>query len=136
MKKTGKINNEEKVTDVKGTIIGFVTPDEEEKTQEQEIQDFQLRKQKRKELEKLEDEERKKKIEEYEDEIYRLDKVKEELIKSLKERIKKIEERFKLIETPDKKQKLVQKHKINEKVRGRDDLEKKQEETKEEKERE
>ena len=43
MKKIGKTNSEEKVTDVKGTIVGFIAPEPEEKTQEQEIQDLTIK---------------------------------------------------------------------------------------------
>lgn len=50
---------EEKVADVKGTIIGFIEEDPAEKTQEQEIQDFKLKKQNERELSKLSEEEQK-----------------------------------------------------------------------------
>lgn len=108
--KNKKGNNEqEQVTDVKGTIVGFVAPDPEEKNQEQEIQDFQLKKQNERELAALSEEEQKKKREEYKKEEERLEGVKTELIKSIKERIPAIEKKFKFVEPPVKKGKVVQK---------------------------
>lgn len=108
--KNKKSNNEqEQVTDVKGTIVGFVAPDPEVKTQEQEIQDFQLKKQNERELARLSEEEQKKKREAYKKEEERLEGVKAELIKSIKERIPAIEKKFKFVEPATKKGKVVQK---------------------------
>lgn len=108
--KNKKTNNEqEQVTDVKGTIVGFVAPDPVEQTQEQEIQNFKLKKQNERQLAKLSEEEQKKKREEYEKEEKKLEGVKAELIKSLKERIPAIEKKFKFVEPPVKKGKVVEK---------------------------
>lgn len=121
MKNKKSNNEEEKITDVKGTIVGFVAPDPTEQTQEQEIQDFRLKKQSERELAKLSEEEQKKKREEYEKEEERLEEVKTELLKSIKERIPAIEKRFKLVIATEKKGKVVEKvqsktlQKINEK---------------------
>ena len=104
-----KISEQEQVTDVKGTIVGFVAPDPEEKSQEQEIQDFKLKKQSEKELAKLSEEEQKAKRKEYQEEEERLEGVKVELIKSIKERIPAIEKKFKFVPPPTKKGKVVQK---------------------------
>ena len=87
MKKTGKISNEEKVTDIKGTIVGFVAPDPKEKTQEQEIQEFRLQKQNEREMALLSEEEQKKKREQYEADEERLEKIKAELLQSIKVRV-------------------------------------------------
>ena len=43
-KKNNNIESEEKVTDIKGTLVGFIAPEQEEQTQEEEIQNFQLKK--------------------------------------------------------------------------------------------
>ena len=102
-------DNQEQVTDVKGTIVGFVAPDPVEKTQEQEIQDFKLKKQTEKQLAQLSEEEQKKKRKEYEEEEKRLEGVKAELIKSIKVRIPAIEKKFKFVEPTVKKRKVVQK---------------------------
>ena len=101
-----KKNNKEKenVTDIKGTIVGFIAPDPEEKNQEQEIQDFKLKRETEKELAQLSEEEQKKKRAEYE----KLEKVKTELLRSIKERIPAIEKKFKIIEAPSKKGKIVE----------------------------
>ena len=106
-----KNNNEEQeqVADVKGTIVGFVAPDPVEQTQEQEIQNFRLKKQKEKELAKLSEEEQKRKRKEHAEEEERLEGVKAELIKSIKERIPAIEKKFKLVIAPVKKGKVVEK---------------------------
>ncbi len=106
-KKSNK--EQEQVTDVKGTIVGFIAPDPEEKTQEQEIQDFKLKKQNERELAALSEGEQKKKREEYDQEVKRLEGVKAELIRSIKERIPAIEKKFKLVESPAKKGKVVEK---------------------------
>lgn len=106
-KKSNK--EQEQVTDVKGTIVGFIAVDPEEKTQEQEIQDFRLKKQSERELAELSEGEQKKKREEYEEEEKKLEGVKAELIKSIKERIPAIEKKFKIVEPPVKKGKVVQK---------------------------
>ena len=50
-----KKNKQEKVTDIKGTIIGFVAPDPEEKTQEQEIENFKIKKETEKSLTCMDD---------------------------------------------------------------------------------
>lgn len=102
-------NEQEQLTDVKGTIVGFVAPDPEEKTQEQEIQDFQLKKQNEKELAKLSEEEQKEKRKDYEDEKEKVEKAKVELLKSIRERIPAIEKKFKFIQVPIKKGKVVEK---------------------------
>lgn len=106
--KNKKSNSEqEQVTDIKGTIVGFVKPEPKEKTQEQEIQEFQLKKQNEKELALLSEEEQKIKREEYKKEQEKLEKVKAELIISIKERIPAIEKTF---ATPiTNKDKIVQK---------------------------
>ena len=106
--KKKKVNNEQ-VTDVKGTIVGFVAPDAVEQTQEEEIQNFKLKKETEKQLAQLSEEEQKKKRKEYEEEEKRLEGVKTELIKSIKERIPAIEKKFKFVEPPVKKGKVVQK---------------------------
>lgn len=102
---------EEKVADVKGTIIGFIEEDPAEKTQEQEIQDFKLKKQNERELSKLSEEEQKEKRKKYEEEEEKLENVKTELLKSIKERIPAIEKRFKLVIQQNKKEKVVEKFK-------------------------
>ena len=61
MKKNNRNNSEELVTDVKGTIVGFVAPDPVEQTQEEEIQKFKLKKESEKERAKLSEEEQKRK---------------------------------------------------------------------------
>ena len=104
-----KKNKQEKVTDVKGTIIGFVAPDPEEKTQEQEIEEFKIKKETEKELAKLSEEEQKKKREEYEEEEKKLEVIKIELLKSIKERIPKIEEKFKINISNSRKGNVVEK---------------------------
>ena len=135
MKKVEKINSEEKVTDVKGTIIGFVAPDPKEKTQEQEIQDFELKKQSERELARLSEEEQKKKRKEYAEEEKKLEKVKAELLQSIKVRIPAIEKKFKIELTNNKKGKVVEKQNVKGRVQSKD-LEPQQENQKEEKERE
>ena len=123
MKNKRNNNEEEQVTDVKGTIVGFVAPDPVEQTQEQEIQDFRLKKQSEKELAKLSEEEQKKKKEQYKKEEERLEEVKSELLKSIKERIPAIEKRFKLVIAPVKKGKVVEKvqSKTLQKIQEKDD---------------
>ena len=135
MKKTDKKNSEEKVTDVKGTIIGFVAPDPKEKTQEQEIQDFELKKQSERELARLSEEEQKKKRKEYAEEEKKLEKVKAELLQSIKVRIPAIEKKFKIELTNNKKGKVVEKQNVKGRVQSKD-IEPQQENQKEEKERE
>ena len=120
MKKTDKRNSEEKVTDVKGTIIGFVAPDATEKTQEQEIQDFELKKQTERELARLSEEEQKKKRKEYEKESEKLEKVKAELLQSIKVRIPEIEKKFKIELTNNKKGKVVEKQNLKGKTRTKE----------------
>jgi len=134
-KKDNKI--EEQVTDVKGTIVGFIAPDPEEKTQEQEIIDFKLKKETEKQLAKLSEEEQAKKRKEYEKEEERLEGVKAELLKSIRERIPAIEKKFKLAETVVKKGKVVGKVKsrTQEKIEKRD-AELQKEQNQDEKERE
>lgn len=108
--KNKKGNNEqEQVTDVKDTIVGFVAPDPVEQTQEEEIQNFKLKKQSERELAKLSEEEQKAKRKEYEEEEERLKGVKVELLKSLRERIPAIEKKFKLVVASVKKGKVVEK---------------------------
>ena len=109
MKKNNRKNNEEQVSDVKGTIVDFVAPDPIEKTQEEEIQKFKLKKETERELAKLSEEEQKEKRKKYEEEEKKLEGVKIELLKSIKERIPKIEEKFKLVITNAKKGKIVEK---------------------------
>lgn len=131
MKKTGKINSEEKVTDIKGTIVGFVAPDPKEKTQEQEIQDFELKKQSERELARLSEEEQKKKRKEYKEEEERLEKVKAELLQSIKVRIPAIEKKFKIELPNNKKGKVVEKQNVKGRVQSKD-IEPQQENQKEE----
>ena len=102
-------NEQEQVTDVKDTIVGFIAPDPIEQTQEQEIQDFKLKKQSEKELAKLSEEEQKKKREEYKKEEEKLEGVKAELLRSIRERIPAIEKKFKLVIAPNKKGNVVEK---------------------------
>lgn len=109
MKNKKNNNEQEQITDVKGTIVGFVAPDPVEQTQEQEIKDFKLKKQNEKQLAKLSEEEQKKKREEYKKEEEKLEAVKAELIKSVKERIPAIEKKFKFVEPTVKKGKIVEK---------------------------
>ena len=104
-----KNNKKEQVTDVKGTLIGFIAPDQAEQTQEEEIQSFKVKKEKEKELAKLSEEQQKKKRKEYEDDEERLEKIKMELIRSIKERIPAIEKKFKLVESTPKKANVVEK---------------------------
>ena len=128
-KKNNNNESQEQVTDIKGTIVGFVAPEQVEQTQEEEIQNFKLRKQKEKEIAKLSEEEQKKKREELEKEEERLEKIKAELLKSIKERIPAIEKKFRIEETTAKKGKVVEKvkGKSPEKRPQKDaDLEKKQ----------
>lgn len=111
-----KNNNESQegqVTDIKGTIVGFIAPEQEEQTQEEEIQNFKLKKQKEKEIAMLSEEAQKKKREEIEKEEERLEKIKAELLRSIKERIPAIEKRFKM-EMP-----ITKKGKVVEKVNGK-----------------
>lgn len=135
MKKAGKTSNEEKVTDIKGTIVGFVAPDPKEKTQEQEIQDFKLKKQNEKELGVLSEEEQKKKREQYEEEEEKLEKVKAELLQSIKIRIPAIEKKFKMIEQTKKKGKVVEKQNVKGRAQNKD-IQPQQEVQEQEKERE
>lgn len=109
MNEKKKNNEQEKVTDVKGTIVGFVAPDPEEKTQEQEIQDFKLKQQNDKEFAMLSEEEQRKKREEYREEEEKIEKIKAELLESIKVRIPAIEKKFKLVETTMKKGNVVEK---------------------------
>lgn len=120
MKKTGKVNNEEKVTDIKGTIIGFVEPDQKEKTQEQEIQDFILKRQTERELAYLSEEEQKRKRKQFEEEEEKLEKVKEELLQSIKIRIPAIEKKFKIVEETNKRGKVVEKQQVKGKVQNKE----------------
>lgn len=106
--------NQEQVTDIKGTIVGFVAPEQEEQTQEEEIQNFKFRKEKEKEIAKLSEEEQKKKREELEKDEERLERIKAELLRSIKERIPAIEKRFKMESPTTKKGKVVEK--VNGKV--------------------
>ena len=92
-----KKDKKEQVIDVKGTISGFVAPDPVEQTQEEEIQNFKIKKETEKELAKLSEEEQKAKREKYKEEEEKLEGVKAELLRSIKERIPKIEEKFKLV---------------------------------------
>ena len=109
MKNNKKNNEQEQVTDVKGTIVGFVAPESDEKTQEQEIKEFKLKRQDEKQLQQLSEEEQRKKREEYQKEEERLEGVKAELIRSIKERIPVIESKFKLVPPTIKKGKAVEK---------------------------
>lgn len=136
MKKTGKKENEEKVTDIKGTIVGFVAPDPKEKTQEQEIQDFELKKQSERELARLSEEEQKKKRKEYKEEEERLEKVKAELLQSIKVRIPAIEKKFKIELPNNKKGKVVEKQNVKGRVQSKDLDPQKEKQKEEEKERE
>ena len=136
MKKTGKIENEEKVTDIKGTIVGFVAPDPKEKTQEQEIQDFELKKQSERELARLSEEEQKKKRKEYKEEEERLEKVKAELLQSIKVRIPAIEKKFKIELPNNKKGKVVEKQNVKGRVQSKYLDPQKEKQKEEEKERE
>jgi len=113
MKKNNRNNNEEQLTDLKGTIVGFVATEPVEQTQEQEIQDFKLKKQNEKELAKLSEEEQAQKRKQYKEEEEKLEGVKAELLKSIKERIPAIEKRFKLVIQNNKKGKVVEKVKSN-----------------------
>ena len=101
MKKNKDIK--ENQIDVKNTIVGFIAPEEPEKTQEQEIIDFKLKR----DREQVEEEEKKeeKKLS-YEEEEERLKKIKQELLQSLNVRIPAIEKRFKMQEPTLKKQKI------------------------------
>lgn len=136
MKKTGKINSEEKVTDIKGTIVGFVAPDPKEKTQEQEIQDFELKKQSERELSRLSEEEQKKKRKEYAKEEERLEKVKAELLQSIKVRIPAIEKKFKIELTNNKKGKVVEKQNVKGRVQSKHIEQQQEKQNEDEKERE
>ena len=136
MKKTGKINSEEKVTDIKGTIVGFVAPDPKEKTQEQEIQDFELKKQSERELARLSEEEQKKKRKEYAKEEERLEKVKAELLQSIKVRIPAIEKKFKIELTNNKKGKVVEKQNVKGRVQSKHIEQQQEKQNEDEKERE
>ena len=122
MKKNNN-NNEEKVTDVKETIVGFIAPDPVEKTQEEEIQNFKLKKESERELARLSEEEQKAKREKYKEEEEKLEGVKAELIRSIKERIPKIEEKFKLVIANAKKGKIVEKiqGKTQEKIKEKEE---------------
>ncbi len=106
-------NPEEQITDVKDTISGFVAPDPVEQTQEQEIQEFRLKKQSERELAKLSEEEQRKRRKKYAEEEERLEGVKTELLKSIRERIPAIEKKFKLVIENSKRGKVVQKVKNN-----------------------
>lgn len=136
MKKTGKINSQEKVTDIKGTIVGFVAPDPKEKTQEQEIQDFELKKQSERELARLSEEEQKKKRKEYAKEEERLEKVKAELLQSIKVRIPAIEKKFKIELTNNKKGKVVEKQNVKGRVQSKHIEQQQEKQNEDEKERE
>lgn len=108
--KNKKGNNEqEQVTDVKDTIVGFIAPDPAEQTQEEEIQNFKLKKKTERELAKLSEEEQKAKRKEYEEEEKKLEGVKLELLKSIRERIPAIEKKFKIVIESAKKGKVVEK---------------------------
>ena len=134
-KKSNKV--EEQVTDVKGTIVGFIAPDLEEKTQEQEIMEFKLKKQNEKQMAKLSEDEQEQKRKEYEKEEERLEGIKEELLKSIRERIPAIEKKFKMPETVVRKGKIVEKvkSKTQEKIEEKDaELQKEQNEGEKERE--
>ena len=108
-KKNNNESQERQVTDIKGTIVGFIAPEKEEQTQEEEIQNFKLRNQKEKEIANLSEDEQKKKREEFEKDEERLEKIKAELLRSIKERIPAIEKRFKMEMPTTKKGKVVEK---------------------------
>jgi len=109
MKNKNDSNEQEQVTDVKGTIVGFVAPDPQELSQEEEIQEFRLKRQTEKDFEKLSEEEQKKKRKEYQEEEEKLEGVKAELLRSIRERIPAIEKRFKLVLPAAQKGRVVEK---------------------------
>ena len=94
-KRSNKQKNEE--IDVKGTIKGFVSAEQEEKTQEQEIMDYQEKK-KAERLRNLTSEEVRRIKEKEEEEEEKLKRIKQELLQSLKVRIPEIEKRFFIFE--------------------------------------
>lgn len=134
--KSKRDDKKEKVTDVKGTIVGFTSPDPVEKTQEEEIQEFKLKKDER-ELAKLSDAERKEKEKKFKEEEERVEKAKSELLVSIRKRIPAIEKRFKLVVAPIKKGKVVENVKSNSRqkiVKKDKDLPKEQENSEKERE--
>lgn len=136
-KKNNNESQEGQVTDIKGTIVGFIAPEQVEQTQEEEIQNFKLKKQKEKEIAMLSEEEQKKKREEIEKEEERLEKIKAELLRSIKERIPAIEKRFKMEMPTTKKGKVVEKvnGKATKKIQQKDNtLEKEQDNDEQERE--
>ncbi len=136
MKKSSKVIQEQ-VTDIKGTIVGFIEPEQEEKTQEQEIQEFTLQKQSEKELLKLSNEEQKAKRKKYAEEEERLEKVKAELLQSIRIRIPEIEKRFRIIDPKHRKiEKTIKSQSLNGKDISKDLEEKDLQKVKEDGERE
>lgn len=136
MKKSSKVIQEQ-VTDIKGTIVGFIEPEQEEKTQEQEIQEFTLQKQSEKKLLKLSNEEQKAKRKKYAEEEERLEKVKAELLQSIRIRIPEIEKRFRIIDPKHRKiEKTIKSQSLNGKDISKDLEEKDLQKVKEDGERE
>lgn len=125
-KRSNKQKNEE--IDVKGTIKGFVSAEQEEKTQEQEIIDYQEKK-KAERLRNLTSEEVRRIKEKEEEEEEKLKRIKQELLQSLKVRIPEIEKRFFIFE--DNKNKKAS-DKENMKVKETGGIQKQKEEKKEE----
>ena len=125
-KRSNKQKNEE--IDVKGTIKGFVSAEQEEKTQEQEIMDYQEKK-KAERLRNLTSEEVRRIKEKEEEAEEKLKRIKQELLLSLKVRIPEIEKSFLIFE--DNKNKK-ESDKENMKVKETGGIQKQKEEKKEE----
>lgn len=91
-RRSDKIKEEEKV-DVTGTIKGFITEEQSQKTQEQEILDYKEKK-KTEKLRNVTQEEIKRRKEKEDEEEEKLKRIKQELLQSLKVRIPEIERKF------------------------------------------
>lgn len=129
-KRSNKQKNEE--IDIKETIKGFVSAEQEEKSQEQEIMDYEEKK-KSERLRNLTPEEIKNIKEKENEEEERLKRIKQELLQSLKVRIPEIEKRFFIFED-NKNRKISDKENIRVKETGgiQKQKEEKREETKQE----
>lgn len=112
--KNKKVNGEEQDLQegaIKETIIGFVSEEKEEKTQEQEILEYQEKK-KKIDLKNLTEEEIKKVKEKETEEEERLKRIKQELLHSLKVRVPEIEKAFGIQEKSPKKENVKEKVKV------------------------
>lgn len=115
-KRSNKVIKEDEI-DIKQTIRGFVSAEQEEKTQEQEILDYKEKKDTEK-LRNMSPEEIRKQKEKEAEEEERLKKIKQELLRSLKERIPEIEKKFFVMLDDRKDRKLSEKENLKVKEAG------------------